>query len=66
MLSVNLLIGIVRPILKPKMGNKSKLKISKVRIIIHQSNDNLSVESIRSSKTKILQISNIKPSKVIC
>ena len=38
--------------LNPKMGNKSKLKISKLRIIIHQPNDNLSVESKRSSKTK--------------
>ena len=47
--------------LNPKMGNKSKLKISKLRIIIHQPNDNLSVESKRSSKTKILQISNIYP-----
>ena len=44
--------------LNPKMGNKSKLKISKLRIIIHQPNDNLSVESKRSSKTK--NFTNIK------
>ena len=44
--------------LNPKMGNKSKLKISKLRIIIHQPNDNLSVESKRSNKTK--NFTNIK------